>query len=65
MKDITLSIPAEIVEAFFNFIDLILFVIACTIKGAAMVWGICFIIWVLALVIALPYGLIKSTINNK
>jgi hypothetical protein len=65
MKDITLSIPAEIVETFFNFIDLILFATACTVKGAAMVWGICFILWVLALVIALPYGLIKSTINNK
>jgi hypothetical protein len=65
MKEITLSIPEEIVETFFNFIDLILFVMACTVKGAAMVWGICFILWVIALVITLPYVLIKAAIKNK
>ena len=64
MNDITLSIPAELVETVVSIIDLMLFVAACMVKGAAMLWGICFVVWIACVAISIPYMTIKSIIKK-
>ena len=64
MNDITLSIPAEFVETLISIIEFLLFIAACMIKGAAMLWGICFVIWIACMALTVPYMTIKSILNK-
>ena len=64
MNDITLSIPAEFVETLISIIEFLLFNAACMIKGAAMLWGICFVIWIACMALTVPYMTIKSILNK-
>tara|TARA_R110002050_G_scaffold193017_1_gene327867 strand:- start:527 stop:724 length:198 start_codon:yes stop_codon:yes gene_type:complete len=64
MTDITLSIPSELVETLINMLEFILFIAACMVKGAAMLWGICFVIWVACMALTVPYMTIKSILNK-
>ena len=64
MNDVTLSIPAELVETLINMIDFTLFIAACMVKGAAALWGICFVIWIACMAVTVPYMTIKSILNK-
>ena len=64
MNDITLSIPAEFVETLISIIEFLLFIAACMIKGAAMLWGICFVIWIACMALTVPYMTIKSLLTK-
>jgi hypothetical protein len=64
MNDITLSIPAEFVETLISIIEFLLFIAACMIKGAAMLWGICFVIWIACMALTVPYLTIKSLLTK-
>ena len=64
MNDITLSIPAEFVETLISIIEFLLFIAACMIKGAAMLWGIFFVLWIAFTALTVPYLTIKSLLTK-
>ena len=65
MNDITLTLPAELVETVVSIIDFILFVAACMIKGAITLWLICFTLWVVGMLLTGTYMTIKSILTKN
>ena len=65
MNDITLTLPAELVETVVNIVDFILFVAACMIKGAITLWVICFSLWIVGMLLTGTYMTIKSIFTKN
>ena len=65
MNDITLTLPAELLETIFNIVDCVLFMISCALKGALALWLICFTLWVACMALTVPYMTIKSILTKN
>ena len=65
MYTLTLTLTAGLVEAIFSIVDCVLFMIGCTIKGALVFWFICFLLWLVSILLTGAYKTIKSLITTN